>query len=249
MERLSAQWSTLWTNLGSALTQDKLNILIGLSDAIQKLAESVKQTDPEIIRNVAKAITVLAAAFAGVGIAALTGWPGIITGIGLAARDASPAFKEFTDTMAGNLLKAIQGISHAAADATGALLRSGTVARNRSQLGLMTAPSKTPFHDAHPGLPKPGVGPWDPGHFGLKPGDNLPGMHPGDLLKRSSFTGGGGGGGDKSATINNVVYLDGQAIARAVHDYMISGVEHPTQAPHFDGREGFSDVSHQPIGA
>jgi hypothetical protein len=246
MERLSAQWATLWNNLGNALSQDKINILLGLSDGIQKLAEAVKQTDPEVIRNVAKAITAIAAAFAGVGLAALTGWPGMITGLGIAAREASPEFEKFTNLMGKNLLTAIQGIAHAATDAANAL--SGFLDKLQAlavKLGLASPASTTPFsdyyHRKHPSAVAP------PGGWNQPlPGGSLPGLHPGDLLKRSSFSP-TSGGSDKNATINNVIYLDGSAIARAVHDYMISGVEHPVQAPYFDGRDGHTSPDHQPI--
>jgi hypothetical protein len=245
-ERLSAEWSRLWANIGSALTQDKINILLGLSDGIQKLADAVKQTDPEVIRNVAKAITAIAAAFAGVGLAALTGWPGMITGLGIAAREASPEFEKFTNLMGKNLLTAIQGIAHAATDAANAL--SGFLDKLQAlavKLGLASPASTTPFsdyyHRKHPSAVAP------PGGWNQPlPGGSLPGLHPGDLLKRSSFSP-TSGGSDKNATINNVIYLDGAQIARAVHDYLISGVEHPVQAPYFDGRDGHTSPDHQPI--
>ena len=85
---------------------------------------------------------------------------------------------------------------------------------------------------------------------------------PPGMNQRTLFTPGGGGpgmmlasaggnyvpsGGARSAQVNNVVYLDGQAIARAVNDYNISSLEHPTQAPYFDGRESPTTPGHQSI--
>jgi hypothetical protein len=54
------------------------------------------------------------------------------------------------------------------------------------------------------------------------------------LLRRQSWE--PGGGGVDSQQINNVIYLDGAAIARAVHDYSASDMAHPRQAAQFDGR-------------
>jgi hypothetical protein len=57
------------------------------------------------------------------------------------------------------------------------------------------------------------------------------------------------GGGAKTVQVHNVIYLDGQAIARSINDYNIAGMEHPTQAPYFDGRAGYTSPDHQPITA
>jgi hypothetical protein len=74
----------------------------------------------------------------------------------------------------------------------------------------------------------------------------------GGLLQPAVLGGGlnlGGGGGSKTVQVHNVIYLDGQAIARSINDYNIAGMEHPTQAPYFDGRAGYTSPDHQPITA
>lgn len=54
-----------------------------------------------------------------------------------------------------------------------------------------------------------------------------------------------GGGGPMH--VHNVIQLDGSAIAKAVNDYMIADLEHPKQAPYFDGRSGHTPPDWQPI--
>jgi len=60
----------------------------------------------------------------------------------------------------------------------------------------------------------------------------------GGLLHRQSWEPSGGGGG--TVQINNVIYLDGQAVANAVHQYSMADLQHPRQAPMFDGRAGYT---------
>jgi hypothetical protein len=67
------------------------------------------------------------------------------------------------------------------------------------------------------------------------------------LLRKAGWEPGGGGGGGGS-TINNVIYLDGAAIARTVHSYGESDAMFPRQASQFDGRAGYTSPDWQPLG-
>lgn len=67
----------------------------------------------------------------------------------------------------------------------------------------------------------------------------------GKLLQNQSWEPQGGGGG--SIQVHNTIHLDGAAIARAVNEYQTAGLEHPTQAPYFDGRSSYTPPDWQPI--
>ena len=261
-ERLSAQWEHLWNNIGKALTPEKIAILNGLSDGIQHLAEQALKVDPKTIEAIAAAIASLAASLATVGLVniltALVGKAGLLAGLGIAIAALSPQVRDAVAELpkaiasadsgkiaeaglklAGSIITAlIQGLDAGVEAAKGAI---AAVAKRISDT-LFRSPGA--FHESHPYFGNKMVGPGTPGlGFGTPPKIT----DPGGMLQKTSGDWGGGGGG-KSAQINNVIYLDGQAIARAVHDYMLSGVEHPVQAPHFDGRSGHTSVDHQMIG-
>jgi hypothetical protein len=110
------------------------------------------------------------------------------------------------------------------------------------------------FHDKTPHV-APDLGWGHPPPMITDPGMRNPAVfHPGGggapaLLPAAMGAIGGGGGGAKTVQVHNVIYLDGQAIARSINDYNIAGVEHPTQAPYFDGRAGYTSPDHQPITA
>lgn len=57
------------------------------------------------------------------------------------------------------------------------------------------------------------------------------------------------GGVPQTVQINNVIHLDGSAIARAVNEYQVAGLEHPVQAPMFDGRANYTPPDWSPISA
>jgi hypothetical protein len=259
-ERLSAQWDHLWTNISKALTPERLQILNGLADGIQHLADQASKVDPKTIEAIAAAIGSLGAALATAGLVTiltqLVGKTGLIAGLGAAILALSPQVRDAVAELpkaiasadsgkiaeaglklAGSIITAlIQGLDAGVEAAKGAI---AAVAKRISDT-LFRAPDA--FQKSHPYFGNKLLHPETPSlGFGTPPKITDPGM-----LHRTSGDWGGGGGG-KSATINNVIYLDGAAIARAVHDYMISGIEHPVQAPHFDGRDGHTSVDHQPI--
>jgi hypothetical protein len=84
--------------------------------------------------------------------------------------------------------------------------------------------------------------PWDFGGGGMLP---PAGPTTGGLLQKQSWEPGGGGGG--TVQINNVIYLDGQAVANAVHQYSLADLQHPKQAPMFDGRAGYTSPDWNPM--
>lgn len=92
---------------------------------------------------------------------------------------------------------------------------------------IRIGPSTSHFHDTHS---------WP--NF-LHPGGGL-----GGSLMNQSWEPGGGGGG---TVVNNVIQLDGAAIARAVHDYHAADLVHPRQAPFHDGRSNYTPPDHQPM--
>ena len=244
MQRLSAEWEHLWNVIGSALTQDKLNIIRSMSDTIEDLARKASQIDPKSIHNVAEALAALGVAAASAGVvglaAALGGVPGVLTLMASAATAMSPTLRELAGEMSGNLLTAIQGIVHAAKDATAALSAFWDKMKSWTDWLGITSKGAAP----EPGKIPPGFAPTQPlPHDWKTHPEKMPGMN--GLLNKSSWEPSGGGG--KSVAINNVIYLDGSAIARAVHDYMIAGMEHDHQAPYFDGRSAMTTVAHQPI--
>lgn len=67
----------------------------------------------------------------------------------------------------------------------------------------------------------------------------------GKMLQKQNWEPQGGGGG--TVQVNNTIHLDGAAIARAVNEYQTAGLEHPTQAPYFDGRSSYTAPDWQPV--
>jgi hypothetical protein len=118
-------------------------------------------------------------------------------------------------------------------------------------------PDDYPFHHGHPWfrLPRkrPEVEPWQPPLL-LTPGEGEQRAGFSPYQRQPIFvipTSGaqsnnyatpwepkGGGGG--AVQINNVIYLDGQAVANAVHQYSMADMQYPRQAPAFDGRAGYT---------
>lgn len=96
------------------------------------------------------------------------------------------------------------------------------------------APQVVPNPNTSPFLPRGGMG----GFGGYAPST-------GKLLQNQSWEPQGGGGG--SIQVHNTIHLDGAAIARAVNEYQTAGLEHPTQAPYFDGRSSYTPPDWQPI--
>jgi hypothetical protein len=91
---------------------------------------------------------------------------------------------------------------------------------------------------------------WPQSNYGVVPPKVFPAMNygtvpqPGGHLRNANWEPGGGGGG---TAINNVIYLDGQAIARAVHDYQSADMMHARQASSFNGRESYYGPDWSPI--
>jgi hypothetical protein len=69
---------------------------------------------------------------------------------------------------------------------------------------------------------------------------------PGRLLPREqSWEPGAGGTG--AVHVHRVIMLDGSKIAEAVHSHTAAGMQFPTQAPMFNGREGYTAPDWAPI--
>lgn len=92
--------------------------------------------------------------------------------------------------------------------------------------------------DFRGGVPMPGLSP-------AMPSLPTPSIPPSGLLQKQSWEPGGGVPGAQQ--INNVIYLDGSAIARAVHDYSAADMTHPRQAAYFDGRANYTPPDMQTI--
>lgn len=71
----------------------------------------------------------------------------------------------------------------------------------------------------------------------------------GGVFTPQSFQGGWepGGKSGKVIQISHQASLDGEAIARSLSKYISEQLEHPRQAPYFNGREGYTSPDFQPI--
>jgi hypothetical protein len=121
-----------------------------------------------------------------------------------------------------------------------------------------TAPFSVPNYGA---IPEPGRGLSNYGavptapllamNYGAVPQRLFPAVNYGNVSPKSEGvlrnTNWEPGGGGASSSINNVIYLDGQAIARAVHDYQSADMTHARQASSFNGRESYYGPDWSPI--
>lgn len=269
LERMKNEWARLWDIIGTALNPERMKIIHGLSDAFESIGNAVAKMDPAAVRNVGNALagiavglgtasvaTVLVAISAMIGpggwlIAGLTALAAIIPGLrhavgGMALALMSGDIQKIKTAAAGlgdaivravidGIVGGLTGAIRAAGEAGAAVGRSifgGTAPR-----GYMGGPYVP--HDRRPGL-QPHAPMVLPHPF------NPPPMHGfSDLLHKSSWEPGSSGAG--TVKVNNVIYLDGNAIAQAVNEYQSASLEHPTQAPYFNGLDNYTSPDYQPI--
>lgn len=267
--RLKAQWDSVLVDIAKGLNPSYMTWVKQITEFIEKLDQAIIKIDPATIGKVGDAMVQLGIGLTALGgtavlaaIASLIG-PGGLAAFALAmtgfSEKVQKAVTEFIQALSTADTKKIEeagaklALTAAGALVTGLIQASdyvvdklkeaaaGALARIQGLFGGQG----TPFHDTHPFF-KRGVPDTSQKHLfgGPRSWEHMPPASGG--AHKASWEP-SGGGTDKQLQVNNVIYLDGSAIARAVHDYLIAGVEHPKQAPYFDGRDGYTSPDHQPI--
>jgi len=229
--------------IGAPVMQAAIPVMQAITTMFQEIGRLANE-HPKIIEGIAIGLGALSAALLATGIAAVIAAIGPVGWIAAGITALIAAVKGFQAGAFDGIVKAVKGLAELDIKAIGdRVVHFGTDLANAIQSALtsvvdqVNAWIKKQFTFTAPSAPPPA------------------GANPPSPVQPQSFHPGGQAGsgwepGHKSPKVVQIAHtatLDGDVLARSIAQYLVAEMEHPKQAPQFDGMAGYTSPDHQPI--